>query len=278
MLTTTIDGLWVLQILAGIEVLAPELGLRPIMPSFETAHKALAHPIAAELRAAGVLDEMGTVDPVVVEWLTVLSRRDVALLVHMRGPDTGGQPARAVLARFAQWWVVMERSEDLVRIGGAGAATAEGAANSVVVAQIDRLCGTNTAAPLRPITLDAGALVAGVTSRDTLASFLANQQLDADQQRMLLLAADPTRSTQASIVALQSGVDTGQPTRTLVEPSAVTIIDSPEGRLVAEQVSSGGKNWMVLAPGSATNIANAINNMVRRLPANEEWFSYRKVV
>jgi hypothetical protein len=48
--------------------------------------------------------------------------------------------------------------------------------------------------------------------------------------------------------------------------------------LVAEQVPSAGKKWMVLAPGSATNITNAINNMVRRLPANEEWFSYRKVV
>ena len=90
MLTTTIDGLWVLQILAGIEVLAPELGLRPILPSFETAHKALAHPIAAELRAAGVIDEAGTVDSVVVEWMTVLSRRDVALLIQVRNPEVGG--------------------------------------------------------------------------------------------------------------------------------------------------------------------------------------------
>ncbi|WP_343577634.1 ESX secretion-associated protein EspG [Mycobacterium sp.] len=278
MLTTTIDGLWVLQILAGIEVLAPELGLRPILPSFETAQTALAHPIAAELRAAGVIDEAGTVDPVVVEWLTVLSRRDVALLIYVRNPEVGEQPARAVLARFAQWWVVMERSEDLVRIGGAGTATAEGAANSVLVAQIDRLCGTNTPAPFRPITLDVDALLAGVTSRESLKRFLTTQQMDADQQRMLLLAADPTRSTQASIVALQSGVETGHPTRTFVEPGTVAIIDSPEGRLVAEQVPSGGKKWVVAAPGSTTNIAAAINNMVRRLPASEEWFSYRKVV
>jgi hypothetical protein len=278
MLTTTIDGLWVLQILAGVEVLAPELGLRPILPSFETKHKALAHPIAAELRAAGVIDEAGTVDSVVVEWMTVLSRRDVALLIQMRNPETGEQPARAVLARFAQWWVVMERSEDLVRIGGAGTATAEGAANSVLIAQIDRLCGTNTPAPMRPITLDTDALLAGVTSQDSLKRFLTAQHMDADQQRMLMQAADPTRSTQASIVALQSGVETGQPTRTFVEQSAVTIIDSPEGRLVAEQVPSGGKRWMVVAPGSATNITSAINNMMRRLPANEEWFSYRKVV
>ncbi len=35
---------------------------------------------------------------------------------------------------------------------------------------------------------------------------------------------------------------------------------------------------MVVAPGSGTNIATAVNNMMRRLPANEEWFSYRKVV
>jgi hypothetical protein len=278
MLTTTIDGLWVLQILAGIEVLAPELGLRPILPSFETPHMALQHPIAAELRHAGVIDDGGTVDPVVVEWLTVLSRRDVALLIHVRNPEVGERPAMAVVARFAQWWVVLERSEDLVRVGGAGTATAEGAANSVLIAQIERLCGTNNPAPFRPITLDVDALLSEVTSQESLRQFLTKQHMDADQQRMLLQAADPTRSTQSSIVALQSGVETGQPTRTHIEKGAVTIIDSPEGRLVSEQVPSGGKKWMVVAPGSASNIAAAITNMVRRLPANEEWFSYRKVV
>jgi hypothetical protein len=278
MLTTTIDGLWVLQVLAGIEVLAPELGLRPILPSFETAQMALSHPIAAELRTEGVIDEAGAVDSVVVEWMTVLARRDVALLIHVRNPETGDQPANALLARFAQWWVVMERSEELVRIGGAGTATAEGAANAVLIAQIERLCGTNTPAPLRPVTLDVDALKSGVTSQETLQKFLASQQLDADQLRMLTLAADPKRSTQASIVALQSGVETGRPTRTHIEQSVVTIIDSPEGRLVAEYVPSAGKNWMVVAPGTATNIGAAVNQIMRRLPANEEWFSYRKVV
>lgn len=278
MLTTTIDGLWVLQVLAGIEVLAPELALRPILPSFETAHKALRHPIAAELRAAGVIDEAGVVDSVVVEWMTVLARRDVALLVHVRNPEVGERPAMALLARFAQWWVVVERSEDLIRIGGAGTATAEGAANSVLTAQIERLCGTNAPAPLRPVTLDVEALLSAVNSQESLKKFLATQQMDADQRRVLMLAADPTRSTQASVVALQSGVETGQPTRTHVEGTAVTVIDSPEGRLVAEQVPSGGKKWMVITPGSAANITAAINHMVRRLPASEEWFSYRKVV
>jgi ESX secretion-associated protein EspG len=277
-LTTTVDGLWALQVLTGIEVVAPELGLRPVLPSVETTHMALAHPISAELRTVGVIDESGTVDPAVVEWLTVLARRDVALLFHVRNPDIGEQPARAVLARFAQWWVIMERSEELVRISGAGTASAEGTANTVLIAQIERLCGTNTPASLRPVTLDADALQSRVTSQESLRAFLTSQRLDADQVRMVTLAADPTRSTQASIVALQAGVETGKPTRTHVEQSVVTIIDTPEGRLVAEDVTSGGKKWMIIAPGTATNIASAVNQMVRRLPANEEWFCYRKVV
>jgi hypothetical protein len=277
-LTTTVDGLWALQVLTGIEVVAPELGLRPVLPSVETTQMALRHPVTAELRAEGVINESGVVDPIVVEWLTVLARRDVALLMDVRAPDDRGSPARAVLARFAQWWAVMERSEELVRIGGAGTASAEGTASTVLNAQIERLCGTNTPGQLRPVTLDADVLMSGVTDQKTLRTFLVDQRLDTDQLRMVTLAADPTRSTQASIVALQAGVETGQSTRTHVEQSVVTIIDTPEGRLIAEHVLSAGKRWMVIAPGTTANIASAINQMLRRLPANEEWYSYRKVV
>ena len=124
MLTTTVDGLWVLQILTGIETLAPELGLRSIRPSVETRDAALAHKVAADLRRAGVIDEAGKVDGNVVEWLTVLSRRDIALLINVRTPDNGTALTGALLGRFAEWWVIMERSEELIRIGGAGTSTA----------------------------------------------------------------------------------------------------------------------------------------------------------
>lgn len=278
MLTTTVDGLWVLQVLTGIEVVAPELGLRSILPSVETRQSALAHPVAAELRAAGVLDESDNVNAAVVEWLTVLTRRDVALLINVRTPDTQETPTRALLARFAEWWVVMERSQDVIRIAGAGTSSAEGAANAVIRAQIERLCGTNVPAPLRPVTLDADALQEKATSRDRLDVFLASQRLETDQLQILKMAADPTRSAQAGIVAVQSGVALAGPSRTHVEQSVVTIIDTPEGRIVAEHELSAGKKWMILAPGTASNITSAVNRMMRRLPANEEWYSYRKVV
>lgn len=278
MLTTTVDGLWVLQVLTGIEVVAPELALRPILPRFETAHMALAHPIAAELRAAGVIDDAGAVDPTVVEWLTVLARRDVALLIYAQRPEDDNTPARALLARFAQWWVVMERSDMLIRISGAGTSTTESAANDVVVRQIERLCGTMDPAPLQPVTVDVDQVMDGVTNRDALRRQLLGQRLDADQIQILMMAADMRRSARAFVVAIQSGVDTGAPTRTHIEESVVTIADTPEGRLVGEHVSSSGKRWMIIGPGTTSSIADAVNRMMRRLPANQEWFSYRKVV
>jgi ESX secretion-associated protein EspG len=276
LLTTTIDGLWVLQVLTGIEVLAPELGLRPILPSVETRQMALAHPIAAELRDVGVIDEAGAVDSTVTEWLTVLARRDIALLIHVSTPGGGDMPTRALLARFAQWWVVFERSEDLVRISGAGTSNTESSANGVINAQIERLCGMQDPAPLQPVTVDIDRVMAG--GPEMLREHLLRERLDGDQLQMVMLAADMRRSARAFIVAIQSGVDSGQPTRKYFEESVVTIADTPEGRLVGEHFVSDGKRWMIIAPGTATSIADAVKKMMRRLPANQEWHSYRKVV
>ena len=249
MLTTTLDGLWALQVLSGIEVLAPEMGLRPHLPSVEPKRLALQHPVAAELLAAGVIDESGALDSTVLEWLTVLSRRDIGLLMYFRIPDDDDEPPRVLLARFAQWWVAMERSADIVRISGAGIASNEGAANSALNAQIERLCGTNTPAALRPVTLDAEAMRSAATSLEDLRRFFSRQGLEPDQLHMLELAADPARSAQASIVAIQAGVDTGRPTRTFIEQGGVTIIDTPEGRLVVEQVCTARQAMDDPGPG-----------------------------
>lgn len=275
-LTTTLDGLWVLQVLSGIESLAPELGLRPVLPSAEPRESALAHPIAAELKAAGAINEDGEVDPVIVEWLTVLSRRDVALLMYISTPADSGMVG-VLLARFAQWWVAIERAEEIVRIGPAGAATAEESAVTVIRGQIERLLGALEPAPIRPATIDVGDLVARVSSPETLRSFLVEQRLEPEQVRALMLATDTGRSASASIVALQAGAE-GAPGRIHVEHGSVTVYDTPEGRLLVEHAPNAGRKWMIISPGSVANITTAINGMLRRLPAREEWFSHRRII
>ncbi|MGZ4562241.1 MAG: ESX secretion-associated protein EspG [Mycobacterium sp.] len=276
MLTTTVDGLWVLQAVTGVEQTCPELGLRPLLPRLDTPERALRHPVAAELKAAGALDEAGNADPMIREGLTVLLRRDLGLLVNMGVP--GREPTRASICRFATWWVVLERHGDLVRLYPAGTAGNETAASELVVGQVERLCGVAEAAPLRPVTIDTEQLLESVRDAAGLRQFLLNQRLDVDQLQIVTMAADPARSASAAIVALQAGVGPEKTARVAVGDSTVAIVDTPAGRVCVEEVMSGQRRYQVLSPGSRSDIAGAVHRLIRRLPAGDEWHSYRRVV
>jgi EspG family len=276
MLTTTVDGLWVLQAVTGVEQTCPELGLRPLLPRLDTPERALRHPVVEELKAAGALDEAGNVDPMIREWLTVLLRRDLGLLVNITVP--GREVTRAAICRFASWWVVLERHGDLVRLYPAGTASNENGASDLVVGQVERLCGVAEVAPLKPVTLDTEQLLGSVRDAASLRTFLLSQNLDVDQLQIVTMAADPVRSAHAAIVGLQAGVGPDEMARIAVGDSTVSIIDTPAGRVCVENVISGQRRYQILSPGSRSDISGAVQRLIRRLPAGDEWYSYRRVV
>jgi hypothetical protein len=275
-LTTTVDGLWVLQAVTGVEQLCPELGLRPLLPKLETPEYALRHPVVPELVACGALDEAGNADPMIREWLTVLLRRDLGLLLNINVP--GREPTRAAICRFATWWVVLERHADLVRLYPAGTAGDEGAATELVVGQVERLCGVAEAAPLRPVTVETEDLLESVHDAASLKSFLLRHNLDVDQLHIVTMAADPARSASAAIVAVQAGAGPDKTARFAIGDSAVSIVDTAAGRLCVEGVTSGGRRYQVISPGSRTDIGSALRRLIGNLPAGNEWYSYRRVV
>lgn len=272
MLTTTVDGLWVLQVLSGIETLAPEMGLRPYLPSAESAEAALRHPIADELRAVGAITPDNSPDATLLDWLSVISRRDTALLMTVQTPSGNGHPDRILLARFAHWWVTLEVSGISIRLSATGTADDQHSARHLIDSHIERLCGTMDAADFRPVSLDASALLDSVRDRASLKSFMSRQRLDPDQLEILTQAADRELAAQASVVAIQPGQF-----RSHIDPGAVTIIDTANGRVVAEHVSHAGKTWLLLSPGSGRAISEAVATMLRRLPAQDERH-LRKVV
>jgi hypothetical protein len=275
-LTTTVDGLWVLQAVTGVEQLCPELGLRPLLPKLETPEYALRHTVVAELVACGALDEAGNADPMIREWLTVLLRRDLGLLLNINVP--GREPTRAAICRFATWWVVLERHADLVRLYPAGTAGDEDAATELVVGQVERLCGVAEAAPLKPVTVETEDLLESVHDAASLKSFLLRHNLDVDQLHIVTMAADPARSASAAIVAVQAGAGPDKTARFAIGDSAVSIVDTAAGRLCVEGVTSGGRRYQVISPGSRTDVGSALRRLIGNLPAGDEWYSHRRVV
>jgi hypothetical protein len=275
-LTTTIDGLWALQALTGVEQTCPELGLRPLLPRIETAERVSRHPAAADLAAAGALDDHGAPDPMIREWLTVLQRRDLGLLMHIGIPDR--EPIRVSISRFASWWVVLERLGDQVRLYPAGSASDETGASALLVGQIERLCGVADAAALRPVTFDAQDMLASVRDGDSMRRFLMRQRLDGDQFHLLMMAADPRQSAQATIAAIQAGAGSDQTARLGIADTTVTIIDTAAGRVCTEILDKSGHRYQIVKPGSRANIAAAVGRLVRDLPAGDQWFSHRRIV
>lgn len=154
----------------------------------------------------------------------------------------------------------------------------EAGAGELVVGQVERLCGVAEAAPLRPVTVDADELLHAVRDAGTLRSYLLSQRLDVDQLQMVTMAADPTRSAHATLVALQAGVGPEKSARILVGDSTVAIVDTAAGRICVESVTSGQRRYQVLSPGSRSDIGGAVQRLIRRLPAGDEWYSYRRVV
>ena len=188
MLTTTLDGLWVLQVLTGREVIGPELGLRPHFPNLEPKELALAHPIAHELWNAGALGDDGTVDDVIAEWLAVLARRELALVFYQDQRDASvGE--RHMLARFAGWWVSVQRCDATVHINGLGSATTEESAASLIGSYLRNHWGERQPAEFRPLTLHTEHVVEAVRRTGDHQAALSGLALDTGQASMLTLHA-----------------------------------------------------------------------------------------
>ena len=267
MLTTTVDGLWVLQVLSGIEVVAPEIGLRPHLPSVETRPTALRHPVAEELRRASVITESGEVDGPVLEWMTVLSRRDRALLMCTTSTANNANQDKILLAGYYGWWVALERWGSLVRLSGVGTATTEQAAWQLISAQTERFCGRQAPAAFRPVTVDVDDMLSSVDDRKSLLSFLSRQKFDADQAATLVRAADHTVSRQLTVVAVTTATS-GTARTSRIGEDVVAIIDTPDGRLACEHVQRDGKTWMVITPGTASHVASAVTRLILGVPAS----------
>ncbi|GFG83233.1 ESX secretion-associated protein EspG [Mycobacterium paragordonae] len=273
MLATTLDGLWALQVFTGIEALCPELGLRPHLPRAELERPAMAmrHPAVSELVNCGAVTLGGggpTVDRPIVEALTVISRREVAVMMLIHHPDADVLPQRVALSRFGQWWVSLARfGDDTVLIRPMGTATSREAAAVLIAREIEAVCGVNKIASFEPMTVATERLLALTSAPEGLERVLREEGASADQMRAGLALANAGRSAQCSVVGLQS-----TQAAPVVTDHVVTVGDTECGRVMVKNLRRQGQRWSVLAPGATHHINTAIVELLSSLPSGNDWY------
>jgi hypothetical protein len=279
-LTTTPNGVWVLQALLGVETLPVALRLRPFIPSLydeSVIVDTTAGPVPvaqtaeyASLVAAGVIDTAGAVDDIVRDWMTVLSRAERQVVLAIRRPDPAtvgdGSPTvqERVLAvcRHRRWLAMAARDGDEVVIDAVGESEqpdqqAELICNVMLPAFGDAdpadIEGVNVPAELMYSTLNNAA----PHGHDVLASTLARLGLAPPLTEVLTAAARFDESAMAVVSVIDTGVTTQ------VHPRVLTVADTAYGRVsITTSASADGKEWMTIWPATVAGLRDELATLL----------------
>jgi EspG family len=279
-LTTTPNGVWVLQALLGVETLPVALRLRPFIPSLydesvivdTTAGPVpLAHTAEyASLVAAGVIDAAGAVDDTVRDWMTVLSRAERQVVLAIRRPDpatVGGasptvQERVLVVCRHRRWLAMAARDGDEVVIDAVGESEqpdqqAELICNVMLPAFGDAypadIEGVNVPAELMYSTLNNAA----PHGHDVVVSALARLGLAPPLTEVLTAAARFDESAMAVVSVIDTGVTTQ------VHPRVLTVADTAYGRVsITTSASADGKEWMTIWPATVSGLRDELATLL----------------
>lgn len=258
-MSTTCEGVWLLQALCGIETLPDFLILRPYVSA---QGQPTAHPGLKVLRTAGAL--LGDdVHPTIVQWLTVLGGPDIQCVASVR---RGEDYLRAVLARRGRSHAALSRCEDDVKIEHVAAVTSP----RDLVGRLLGLCKSQ-AEPARfdPITVPTARLLDGmaevVRGLHSASAALAPLGLSVEQRRILMMAADSPEMELSMALVQRHG--SGEH----VSKAAVTVTDSAAGRVVTSPIrGDDGLWWTQVEPGTLDAIGRGMGRLISTMP-NPSW-------
>lgn len=279
MLTTSVEGLWVLQALLGIESMPVVMHLKPYIPSI---HEDLIvdttegrRPLSQtaqyhDLVEAGVIDGQGNVDEVVRDWMTVLGRPDREVVLTIRRPagttKKDGTPEVyervLVICQHRRWLAMAARDGQEIVIGGVGEADDPGQ-------QIDLMCHTLVPAfgeaPTADIdgvnipmdTLMAAMEGAGPGNADATARALAQAGLPSSAVEVVTAATRHDESAMAVVAVIDHGVQLH------VHDQVLTVADTDFGRIsFTTTTGADGKQWMSIWPTTNSGLHEDLTKLL----------------
>jgi hypothetical protein len=288
-LTTTPNGIWILQALLGVEKMPTALRLRPFIPSVDgdgtvaTELGDVPWAQTAEYQAhvaSGVIGADGRVDDAVRDWMAVVGRPQREVLVVIRRPAPLTEPVPAgeeppafieervmCICQRERWLAMIARSGDEVVLAPLGEAARSDE-------QIDLICDTllhafsrGDAAAISGFNVPSATFESTLKEfapqgRQVLAAALARLGLSPDQVAVLSAACHLDESAMAVVSVIDHGIEK------TFHPDVLSVIDSEFGRItVSYTTGPDGSRWTSIWPTSVEALRQDISKLLKSAKA-----------
>ena len=278
MLTTSVECVWALQALLGVEQMPTALHLKPFIPS---AHGDLIvettegrRPLAStaqyhSLVQAGVIDQRGQVDGAVRDWMTVLGRPDREVVLVIRRPDQPGTAEAGptvhertmVVCRHGRFLAMAARDGEDMVIGGVGETDDPAGQIELICQMLVPAFGDHPPADLDGVNVpkDLIQMVADTAGPgpDGVAEALRRVGLRPWEVEVVRTATRLDHSAMA-VVAI---VDHCPEIRT--HPTVLTVADTDYGRIsFTTTTGADGKEWLSIFPTTPSALRRDLGDLL----------------
>jgi hypothetical protein len=278
-LTTSVEGLWVLQALLGVESMPVALHLKPFIPS---AHGSLIVETDAgrvpltqtaqyhSLVRAGVIDDSGRVDDVVRDWMKVLGRPDREVVLVIRRPS--GQPSEddaptvcervMVVCLYRRWMAMAARYGSEIVIGGVGEAEDPDRQVELMCRVLVPAFGESFAAEIDGVNVEMEALLtamgaAAPSGREAVSAALAKVGLPPHEVEVVTAATRLDESAMAVVSLVDHDLDVHP------HPRVLTVADTAYGRVSFTTMTGvDGKQWMSIWPTTPAGLHDDLTDLL----------------
>lgn len=278
MLTTTVECVWVLQALVGVEQMPTALHLKPFIPSahadlvVETTHGRQPLSNTAQYHSlvdAGAITEAGQVDGAVRDWMTVLGRPDREVVLTIRRP---GEPATGdvgptvherslVVCRHERFLAMAARDGEQMVIGGVGESPEPAQQIELISQMLLPALGDHPPAEIEGINVPKATVVMALEH--------AGSSAEARSEALRRLGIGPwevevigaAMSLDQSAMAVVAVVDHGADIRP--HPQVLTVADTDYGRISFTMTTGAdGQEWLSIFPTTPTSLRQDLGELL----------------
>ena len=283
-LTTTPNGIWILQALLGVEKMPTALRLRPFIPSVDgdgtvaTELGDVPWSQTAEyhsLAMAGVIDRNGRVDDAVRDWMAVVGRPQREVLVVIRRPKPydgpvpdGEEPPAFIDERVMsicqrdRWLAMIARSGDEIVLAPVGEAARDDEQVTLICDTVLHAFSRGEAAAISGFNVPSATFERTLKEnvprgRPVLAAALARIGLSPDQVAVLSAACHLDESAMAVVSVIDHGI------KNHFHPDVISVIDSEFGRItISHTAGPDGTRWTSVWPTSSDALRQDIAKLL----------------